>query len=219
MKIIVDFDGTISVKDTIDLLLETYGTDQPAIVALEQAWVKGEISAIDCLTQQLQLIDILSNELAHFAQSIAIDEGFIRFYHHYKDSHSITIASDGLKNIILPVLEKHGITDCPVNSGHIEMENGSIGRVAYPYHLDCPNGNGTCKCKISGVMDDPPPSLVILIGDGRSDFCLAQKVHFTFAKDKLAQFCQNNHLAYHPIHTFDDVVSYLEREMSNQISA
>lgn len=219
MKIIVDFDGTISVKDTIDLLLAIYGTDQPAIMALEQSWVKGEISAIDCLTQQLQLVDISPHELTQFAQSIVIDEGFIRLYHRYKDAHTIAIVSDGLKNIILPVLEKHGITDCPVYSGHLAIENGSMDRVAYPYHLDCPNGNGTCKCKISGMMEMSPPSRVILIGDGRSDFCLAQKVHFTFAKEKLAQFCQNNQIPHHPIHTFDDVVSYLEGEISNQISA
>lgn len=207
MKIIVDFDGTISTKDTIDLLLELYGHDQPAIMALEEAWVGNKISAIECLSKQLQLLHISQEELLNFAHSITIDETFIEFYRDYKGAHTIAIVSDGLENIIRPVLEKYGITDCPIYSGTFLEEEGMMSHPTYPYHFDCPNGNGTCKCKVLDSLTNERPTTAILIGDGQSDFCIAKKVHFTFAKDKLALFCREHQLTHQEYQTFDQVGS------------
>lgn len=205
MKIIIDFDGTISTHDTIDLLLEQYGKDQSAIMTLEEDWVNGKISAHECLSKQLQLVPISVKELTQFAQSLTIDEGFIRFYEKYKDIHSMAIVSDGLENIIRPVLEKYGIIDCPIYSGHWQEKDRRMTSAIYPYHLDCPNGNGTCKCYITNLLTPEIPNPFLLIGDGRSDFCLAQKAHFIFAKDKLAHFCRQHCLPHQEYRTFEEL--------------
>ena len=47
------------------------------------------------------------------------------------------------------------------------------------------------------------------VGDGTSDFCVADKVDLVFAKDKLIDFCRQQQILYQPIHAFSDVVAAL----------
>ena len=60
---------------------------------------------------------------------------------------------------------------------------------------------GNCKCAHRRTH---PNALDILIGDGRSDFCLAEQVHLVLAKGKLADHCQQNGLAHVQIQDFAD---------------
>ena len=54
MLFIVDFDGTISKKDTIDALLEKFA---PASWEdIEQTWLAGEIDAVECMSRQIAMV-------------------------------------------------------------------------------------------------------------------------------------------------------------------
>jgi 2-hydroxy-3-keto-5-methylthiopentenyl-1-phosphate phosphatase len=54
MRIICDFDGTITEQDTTDRVLEALA--DPAWRKLEAQWVATEITASDCMRQQIALI-------------------------------------------------------------------------------------------------------------------------------------------------------------------
>ena len=46
---------------------------------------------------------------------------------------------------------------------------------------------------------------VIYIGDGVSDFCVANKADILYAKSKLSDYCKNKGINYIPYETFKDV--------------
>jgi 2-hydroxy-3-keto-5-methylthiopentenyl-1-phosphate phosphatase len=52
-------------------------------------------------------------------------------------------------------------------------------------------GSGVCKCRVV-----KSPDLQIYIGDGRSDFCVADRVDLVFAKAKLIDCCEDRGIPY-----------------------
>ena len=54
MRIICDFDGTITPQDTTDRVLEALA--DPAWRELEAQWVAAEITASECMRRQIALI-------------------------------------------------------------------------------------------------------------------------------------------------------------------
>ena len=54
MLFIIDFDGTLSVKDTIDDMLEHFA--DPSWEDVEKSWLNGDISAVECMTQQVRMV-------------------------------------------------------------------------------------------------------------------------------------------------------------------
>jgi len=50
----LDFDGTISRRDAVDVILETYA--DPKWLAFEAEWREGRIGSRDCLRAQMSLV-------------------------------------------------------------------------------------------------------------------------------------------------------------------
>ena len=59
--ILCDFDGTISVEDVIDSLLDRFG--RPGWERLEQDWRAGRIGSRECMSGQVALLDMTRDEL------------------------------------------------------------------------------------------------------------------------------------------------------------
>src|ERR1700741_1989565 len=51
----------------------------------------------------------------------------------------------------------------------------------------------------------------ILIGDGRSDRCLARSADFVFATGALRKFCEVESIVHSPFESFGDVLSVVRR--------
>jgi 2-hydroxy-3-keto-5-methylthiopentenyl-1-phosphate phosphatase len=51
---------------------------------------------------------------------------------------------------------------------------------------------------------------VILVGDGRSDYCLARRADFVLAKGSLAVFCTAEGIPHHTITGFADILGMLD---------
>ncbi len=75
--LLCDFDGTISVEDTTDTLLDRFG--MPGWEALEADWREGRIGSRECMAGQVALLDMNRAELdAHLAER-EIDAAFPDF--------------------------------------------------------------------------------------------------------------------------------------------
>src|SRR6185369_8213968 len=59
--ILCDFDGTVSVEDITDSLLERFA--RPGWQKIEQAWRRGEIGSHDCMAEQVALLDASREEI------------------------------------------------------------------------------------------------------------------------------------------------------------
>ena len=111
--IVCDFDGTVSIGDVTDLLLERFGA--PGWEELEAAWQMGEIGSRACLAGQIALLDASPAQLDAAIDSIAIDPSFPAFV---ADARAIgiplTVVSDGLDRAIRALLGRYGLADLPI---------------------------------------------------------------------------------------------------------
>src|SRR5258708_29748450 len=70
----LDFDGTISRRDAVDYILETYA--EPKRLEFEAKWRDGRIGSRECLRAQMALVRATRAELDALLGDIEVDEGF-----------------------------------------------------------------------------------------------------------------------------------------------
>ncbi len=66
---------------------------------------------------------------------------------------------------------------------------------------DCATRAATCKCTVAREGRSPNAPLLV-IGDGRSDFCVAAQADFVFARGKLLDFCRERGLPHAAVTNF-----------------
>lgn len=199
----IDFDGTVSARDSVDALLERYAP--PAWHAVEADWAEGRITAQECMRRQIRMIAADEAQLQRFFAAIRIDPGFPEFLAHVSTFSQLAIISDGIGRAIHTALETAGMPGVPVYANRLRFDGSG-------WELDFPNadpacavGSGTCKCAVAQRL--APSGPVILVGDGRSDACLAGRADYVFAKDSLARHCDAEGIPYTEFQSFSDVLA------------
>src|ERR1700704_1189641 len=71
----LDFDGTISRRDAVDAILETYA--EPKWLAFEADWRAGRIGSRDCLRAQMSLVRASQKQIDGLLDEIGIDEELV----------------------------------------------------------------------------------------------------------------------------------------------
>ena len=187
LEIFCDFDGTITVGDTVDLLLEKLAL--PEWEALEELWQKGEISSGECMTKQIALIQGGWPAVEKVLDTVAVDRGLASFVVWCRQQNiAFNIVSDGLDQVIKKLLTREKVSVDALWSNHlIEAENGSLSLVipAREHRVVCETGR--CKCQVLDMAGSD--KLKVVIGDGRSDYCWARNADILFAKDSLLKHC------------------------------
>jgi 2-hydroxy-3-keto-5-methylthiopentenyl-1-phosphate phosphatase len=119
----------------------------------------------------------------------------------------VVVVSDGLDHAIQVAMRSAGLPELPVYANHLQFVPGGID-LSFP-HLDpdCRAGNGVCKCAVARAHALEVGGPVILVGDGKSDACLAGQADVVFAKSGLASHCERTGIAFHRFQTFADVLS------------
>jgi 2,3-diketo-5-methylthio-1-phosphopentane phosphatase len=193
-KVLLDFDGTVTVKDTVDAILERFA--EPAWRDVEEDWKDGKIGSRECLAKQTALIRATPKEIDSLIDEIEIDPGFDEFMQTCKRLDvDVTIVSDGYRRSIERVLDRAGCA-LPSRSGVLEYRGRRRWKLTSPVsRADCSSGSNTCKCMVASETNVP----TILIGDGRSDFCVANEVNLVLAKGSLARHCAENEICYQPV--------------------
>jgi 2-hydroxy-3-keto-5-methylthiopentenyl-1-phosphate phosphatase len=206
-KFFCDFDGTVTKEDVIDRLLEKFA--DPKWMEIERSWVNGEIGSRDCLAMQTKLIRGKVRDLLDFLESLHVDETFVDFARYCRNKgFEIVILSDGIDLFIKSILDRYGVNDIRVYSNSLGSTNGRY-EMYFPYfRKDCLSKSGICKCKIMEELSSPS-SINILVGDGRSDFCIAEKADLTFAKSELLDFCRVEKIPHIDHGEFGDIIKWL----------
>ncbi len=206
--ILCDFDGTISVEDVTDVLLERYGL--PGWQALEDDWRGGKLSSRLCMQGQIALLDVSKEELDAQIDTFRIDPDFQNFVAVARRAGwTIGIVSDGLDYAIRRILARHELTDLSVHANHLVQPGPRQWRLESPCaDTSCTVDSGTCKCAIA-ARSQSGHRPVALIGDGASDFCVAGRVDFVFAKHRLIEHCRARDIPHTPIVGFADAIRLL----------
>jgi len=204
--ILCDFDGTIAVEDVIDSMLVRFG--RPGWEALEDDWRAGRIGSRDCMQGQVSLLDVSRDELDAHLDTLGIDHGFAAFVELAHDCRvGLRIVSDGLDYAIARILGRYGLDHLPVSANRLQPAGPRQWTLQSPSSsAGC--GAGTCKCAVASHAA-MAPARTLLIGDGASDFCAADRVDFVFAKHRLIEHCRSAGIPYAPIASFEEAIALL----------
>ena len=200
----VDFDGTITQRDTCDAMVSAFAQD--GWQQINQLWERKEISTEECANRTFQLFNASPDDLYRLLDTIEIDQNFPLFVEHcQKAGHPVYVLSDGYDFCIEYIFKKYNIK-LPYYANKLIYD----GR----FHISCTYHNaecglcGTCKRKLMKRLAEPGSEL-IYIGDGVSDICPAGHSSMVFAKGRLLTHCQINGTAAVPINGFADVLKKL----------
>ena len=205
--VLCDFDGTIALEDVTDSLLLRFG--RPGWDALEADWRDGRIGSRVCMQGQVALLDCSHDELLDHVASIRIDDMFPAFVAAVeRRGWPLVIVSDGLDLVISAILQRHGLGRLAIVANRLQ----AVG--PHGWRLDFPNArencaSGTCKCAWAQAPLLAPRSHVLMIGDGASDFCVAERADLNFARKRLLDHCLDNDLPYRPVADFGQALALL----------
>jgi len=209
MLFVIDFDGTLAVNDSVDAMLERFAPAEWRTV--EQEWLDGRISSMDCMRQQVRMVRADHVQLENFFRGVQLDASFLPFLRHVRTFADVAIVSDGLDHAVRVATKAAGLPELPVYANRLHFVPRGLD-LSFP-HQDaaCSSGSGVCKCAVSAKLATAATGPVVLVGDGKSDNCVASRADVVFAKSSLAAYCQKARIAFHPFNSFADVLAVVRK--------
>lgn len=202
VRVLVDFDGTIVPGDVTDHIFQSFA--QPEWLKLEEEWQAGRMNSRDCMGAQVELIRATRDDIFRAVSERDIDPAFPEFVRQCQARDiDVTVVSDGFDLAIEATFERYGI-DLPFYANHLAWQGDNRWKLEFPNRNSaCDTGSGNCKCRQLAE----PLTRTVVIGDGRSDFCVASKADFVLSKASLTRHCQSQGLHHWAISGFADVVA------------
>jgi 2,3-diketo-5-methylthio-1-phosphopentane phosphatase len=206
----LDFDGTISRRDVLDELIVRFARDE-SWKLIEERWQAGQIGSRQCLSEEFALLDVSSDDLWRFIDTIELDPGAAGLVGLLAQHDvPVTILSDGVDGFIARILANHGLKGVAIRANAIAHRGRRL-------ELACPNASSTCESGAAHCKCASARSLLgagkttIYVGDGRSDLCPARKAGAVFAKGVLAASLAREGRPFFPFATLGDVRDTLAR--------
>jgi 2-hydroxy-3-keto-5-methylthiopentenyl-1-phosphate phosphatase len=217
----LDFDGTISRRDAVDVILETYA--DPKWLTFEAEWRAGRMGSRDCLRAQMALVRATRKQIDSLLDEIGIDEDLVPLLEmcaaHYIPAH---IVSDGFDYCIRRILSGASkrvaalLRGGRVCAGHLESR-GHLWPTEFPFfHQTCGHGCATCKPAVMRLLNKTNAP-AIFVGDGLSDRYAAESADLVFAKDGLASYCTEHSIEHTPYQNLGDVAAHLDRWLAGRV--
>lgn len=199
---VVDFDGTITVKDVGFSIIQKFAGD--GWKEIGDRWIKKEIGTSECGQKQWDLIKNNDEEIKEFASKFEINPGFKEFVDIMKkNSYKLVITSDGYDIYIKEILKRNGLEDLELSCNSAVYDRG--------WKLSFLNKDkqcelcGNCKKKVVEKLKAEGYE-VYYVGDGHSDRCACVYADKIFAKSFLKQHCEEENIPYYDFNTFYDVI-------------
>ena len=203
----LDFDGTITIDDTLDQLLAHHTQDESWKDA-ERLWQQGRIGSFECLSRQLSSVRISAGDLRFFLDGIAIDTATSSLFK-FMNTLGVPFAvlSDGIDSFIAHIFAASRL-DPVVRANSVRFVGSRLELVCPHRNAACESGAAHCKCR-SGEALSVDHRRTIYIGDGRSDLCPSRKADYVFAKGALANHLEAEGIAFERFDSLADVVASL----------
>jgi len=201
--VFLDYDGTISTRDTGIVLLERFAP--PEWRAIDDEYVRGEIGSRVCLLDEWDLLPKDEAQLRAAAAEVPLDPGLEPLVGALRDAGAeLAVVSDGFGFYVRDRLAGLGV---PIVTNDVDWSTGAL---AFPNADRCCACSSCGTCKQAPIKDAKHRGLTtVLVGDGASDQKAALLVDVLFAKDGLARWCDRAGVPYHPFTTLADVHAVL----------
>ena len=211
--ILCDFDGTISLQDVTDTLVNAFGNDRCR--ELENLWSAGDIGSRACMAGQIAELRASPAEMDECIDSICLDPAFADFVSQAQARGArLRILSDGLDHAIARLLQRQGLEEISVAANRLTYRGDRRWQLDFPYaDAHCAKRSGHCKC-VQLAHCQRQGEHVLYIGDGSSDFCVSGEADRVFAKDRLRTYCQQQGIAHFAIESFSDAINLLDEALA-----
>lgn len=214
LQFFLDFDGTITTTDVVDLVLGRFADAKWKDI--EKEWIDGKIGSRECLSRQVELIKATPEELRALLREVKVDPYFISFLKQAEElGVPVAIVSDGFDIMIEQILKQtlenipHLLKAIPVFSNKLEWKE-SRWQAVFPHEMMCSHGCANCKPVIMKKLSTKA-DMVVFVGDGLSDRFAAKKANLTFAKGKLLPYCEENKYPHKKYSSFKEIEAWLSK--------
>jgi 2-hydroxy-3-keto-5-methylthiopentenyl-1-phosphate phosphatase len=197
VQLVIDWDGTVTVRDTLLMVVERFGdpTLEPVFdAALEQ----GRMTHRQVMEAEFAEVSATLDEaIAYVVAHAEIRPGFAEFAARFDPQ----ILSSSFHETIEPVLAREKVS-ARVKANRVDVRPDGWG-IRWESDSEC----ATCgePCKRASLPDGD----VVYVGDGYSDRCAALAADRVFARAGLARYLEEQGVAFEPFETFFDVAAAL----------
>ena len=192
MRLVLDFDGTVTERDTLDIVLERFG-DAEVYERAEAELDARRMTLNEVISAEFATVTApLDEVVAYVVEQAQVRPGFAELA---RARHPLVVSS-GFHELIEPVLEREGVLDA------VELRANSVDarpdgwQVRYRVAETCEVCGEPCK------RGDLPAGEVAYAGDGHSDYCAALAADRVYATGSLAGFLDRRGIPYEPLTDF-----------------
>ena len=193
MRLVLDWDGTVTERDTVELVSERFG--DIAAYRRTGALMGHSLTHDEALAASLATVRAPLDEVVAWVHaSVQLRRGFRELV----ERHGPLVVSSGFHELIDPILAREGV-DVQVLANRVEARPEGW-RIAFRQRPRCASCGECCK------RAELPPGEVAYVGDGYSDRCAALAAARVFASGGLALYLDQHAVPYEP---FDDLCDVL----------
>ena len=197
MYLILDWDGTVTVRDTLWMLLERFG-DREVFERMQRA-LGSTLSHREVMEAEMATITVpLEEAVAFLLEHAEVRPGFAELARRFRP----LVLSSGFHETIEPLLAREGV-DVQLVANRIAARPDGW-RVLWADDAPCPECGEVCKRRSLPAGDS-----LVYVGDGYSDRCAALAADRVFARGDLARYLASRGSPFEPFEDLDDVAAAL----------
>jgi 2-hydroxy-3-keto-5-methylthiopentenyl-1-phosphate phosphatase len=202
-SLVLDFDGTITLTDTLEMIVGRFG--DPRVRQDAEARMGDDLALADVLALAWSTVRASMREVATYLDAEVEFRPGLKHLVAVADQEGwpVRVVSSGAASLIGPLLAREGLGRLEIRANEVEP-NAVDGWRLLPRRLSVCGACGE-PCK----RDLLPSGSVIYAGDGYSDLCAALAAHRVFARRRLAEELDRNHVPYDPLADFHQVAESL----------
>ena len=192
MRLVLDFDGTVTERDTLDIVLERFG-DAEVYERAEAELDAGRMTLNEVISAEFATVTAPLDEVVAYAVEHArVRPGFAELA---RARHPLVVSS-GFHELIEPVFEREGVLDAvELRANRVDARPDGW-QVRYRVAETCEVCGEPCK------RGDLPAGEVAYAGDGHSDYCAALAADRVYATGSLARYLDERGVAFEPLTDF-----------------
>jgi len=189
VQIVVDWDGTVTEVDGLDLALLEFGDQH--VYEEHEARLGRDLTLHEVIASEFRTVRAPLDEVrAWVRENVRVRAGFVEFARR----HRPLIASSGFHELIEPVLEREGL-ELEVFANQLDPRPEGW-RVLFRDEAACSVCGEPCKRSAVATLDG-----FVYVGDGVSDRCVALVAARVFARAGLANYLASRGV---PFEGFED---------------
>ena len=175
-RIVLDWDGTVTERDTLDLVLQEFG--DPEVYARVEGALGRTMTLNEVISEEFTTVTAPLDEVVSWLLELA-------------RTYRPLIVSSGFHELIEPVLEHEGLLDAvELRANNVEARPDGW-RVRFRVAKSCPACGEPCK-----RGDLPGGVEVVYAGDSHSDLCAALAADRVFATGNLARWLRERNVPF-----------------------